>query len=87
MQLLSLKCPNCNGSLKMVREGVFYCQNCDSEFMADYDKDDIEYQKMKSEAELRKQQLNMAESGAAERARKAKDQFKIKLRYCKNTYF
>ena len=79
MQLLSLKCPNCNGSLKMVKEGVFYCQNCDSEFMADYDKDDVEYQKMKTEAELRKQQLNMAESGAAERARKAKDQFKIKL--------
>ena len=79
MKLLSLNCPNCNGPLKMVKEGTFYCQNCDSEFMADYDKDDVEYQKMKAEAELRKQQLNLAESGAAERARKAKDQFKIKL--------
>ena len=79
MQLMSLKCPNCNGALKMVDEGTFYCANCDSAFMADYDKDDVEYQKMKVEAELRKQQLNQAQTGAEDRKRKAKDQFRIKV--------
>ncbi|MBR4579968.1 MAG: hypothetical protein IKO32_01905 [Lachnospiraceae bacterium] len=76
---MSLKCPNCNGALKMVDEGTFYCANCDSAFMADYDKDDVEYQKMKVEAELRKQQLNQAQTGAEDRKRKAKDQFRIKV--------
>ena len=79
MQLMSLKCPNCNGALKMVDEGTFYCANCDSAFMADYDKDDVEYQKMKVEAELRKQQLSQAQTGAEDRKRKAKDQFRIKV--------
>ena len=49
MQLMSLKCPNCNGPLKVVNEGTFYCANCDSAFMADYDKEDLEYQKIKVE--------------------------------------
>ena len=58
MQLMSLKCPNCDGPLKMVKEGTFYCANCDSAFMADYDKDDLEYQKMKVEEAIRKQQMS-----------------------------
>ncbi len=79
MQLMSLKCPNCNGDLKMVKEGTFYCANCDSAFVADYDKDDIEYQKMKVEEAIRKQQLGQAQSNAADRARRAKDSFRIKM--------
>ena len=79
MQLMSLKCPNCNGPLKMVNEGTFYCENCDSAFMADYDKDDIEYQKSKVEAELRRQQLNLAQSGAEVQKSKAKEQFRVKV--------
>ncbi len=79
MQLMSLKCPNCNGTLKMVKEGTFYCSNCDSAFMADYDKDDVEYQKMKVEAEIRRQQLGQAQAGAEDRARRAKDQFRTRM--------
>ncbi|MCR4618747.1 MAG: hypothetical protein K5669_11270 [Lachnospiraceae bacterium] len=79
MQLMSMKCPNCNGTLKMVNEGTFYCANCDSAFMADYDKDDVEIQKMKIEAEIRKQKLGQAQTGAEVEKRKAKDQFRIKV--------
>ena len=79
MQLMSLRCPNCNGPLKMVNEGTFYCANCDSSFMADYDKDDVEYQKMKTEAEIRKQQLDQAQSSQAERAQAAKSVFRRKM--------
>jgi len=63
----------------MVKEGTFYCANCDSAFMADYDESDVEYQKVKVEADIRKQQLNLAKSGAEDYKRKAKDQFKIKV--------
>ncbi|MBR3039036.1 MAG: hypothetical protein IKI20_00055 [Lachnospiraceae bacterium] len=76
---MSLKCPNCDGPLKMVKEGTFYCANCDSAFMADYDKDDLEYQKMKVEAEIRKQQLNQAQTGVEVQKSQAKDRFRIKV--------
>ena len=79
MQLMSLKCPNCNGTLKLVNEGTFYCANCDSAFMADYDKDDLEYQKMKVETEIRKQQLRQAQTGAEDQKRRAKERFRIKV--------
>ena len=79
MQLMSLKCPNCNGPLKMVNEGTFYCASCDSAFMADYDKDDLEVQKMKVETEIRKQQLSQAQTGAEVQKRRAKDQFRLKV--------
>ncbi len=79
MQLMSLKCPNCNGTLKLVNEGTFYCANCDSAFMADYDKDDLEYQKMKVEAEIRKQQLSQTQTVVDDQKRKTRDQFRIKV--------
>ena len=79
MQLMSLKCPNCNGTLKPVNEGTFYCANCDSAFMADYDKDDLEYQKMKVEAEIRKQQLSQTQTVVDDQKRKTRDQFRIKV--------
>ena len=79
MQLMSLKCPNCSGTLKMVKEGTFYCANCDSAFMADYDKEDLEYRKMEVESEIRKQQLRQTQTGASDQKRNAKDRFRIKV--------
>lgn len=79
MQLMSLRCPNCNGPLKMVKEGTFYCSNCDSAFAVDYDQEDVEYQKMKVEEAIRKQQHDQAKTTAADRNRRAKDQFKVKM--------
>ncbi len=63
----------------MVKEGTFYCTNCDSAFVADYDKDDVEIQKMKVEAEIRQMKLNQAQSNEAEQKRRAKDSFRIKM--------
>lgn len=79
MQLMSLKCPNCDGPLKMVKEGTFYCANCDSAFMADYDKDDLEYQKMKVEEAIRKQQLSQTQTGVEVQKNQVKNQFRIKV--------
>jgi hypothetical protein len=47
--------------------------------MADYDKDDLEYQKMKVEAEIKKQQLSQAKTGAEVQKTQAKDRFRIKV--------
>ena len=58
MKLTSLQCPNCNSSVKQVGEGKFYCENCGTSFLADYDKEDVEFEKIKAEGELRKEQLN-----------------------------
>ena len=52
MKLMSLQCPNCNGPIKQVGEGKFYCENCDTSFLADYDKEDVEYEKIKTEGEM-----------------------------------
>lgn len=79
MKLMGLNCPNCNGPLKMVKEGTFYCANCDSAFMADFDKEDAEVQKMKLEAEIRKLQLDQAQSNAEAEKRKEKDRFRAKM--------
>lgn len=58
MKLMSLQCPNCNGPIKQVGEGKFYCENCDTSFLADYDKEDVEYEKIKTEGEMHKEQLD-----------------------------
>ena len=79
MKLMSLNCPNCNAPVKQVAEGKFYCATCDSTFLADYDSDDVEYQKVRTAAEIHKQQMNLAQSGMAVQNRRAKDSFKIKL--------
>jgi hypothetical protein len=63
----------------MVKEGTFYCANCDSAFMADYDKDDLEYQKMKVEEAIRKQQLSQTQTGVEVQKNQVKNQFRIKV--------
>ena len=79
MKLISLNCPNCNGPVKQVGEGKFHCENCGTSFLADYDREDVDYQKARNEAEFRKQQIHLAQHGMVDQNRKAKDQFRIKL--------
>ncbi len=78
MKLMSLNCPNCNGVVKQIGEGKFHCENCGTSFLADYDRDDVEYQRVRSENEFRKQQMNMAQMGMANAQRRAQDQEKTK---------
>ena len=67
MELKSLNCPNCSGTIKQDAEGRFYCENCGTTFIPDYDKEDVEYEKLKSE-ELRR----------ADQDRGAKQRSKVK---------
>lgn len=78
MRLMSLNCPNCYGQLKQVEEGKFYCESCGTSFLADYDKDDVEFQRIKTEGEIQRQQLNMQQMGMAASQKRQKEQNKIK---------
>ena len=61
MQLMSLKCPNCNALVEQTEEGKFHCPSCGTSFLADYDREDVEYARIKTEAEIKKRQLDLAE--------------------------
>ncbi len=61
MQLMSLKCPNCNALVEQTEEGKFHCDSCGTSFLADYDREDVEYARIKTEAEIKKRQLDLAE--------------------------
>ena len=65
MQLMSLKCPNCNALVEQTEEGKFHCPSCGTSFLADYDEEDVEYQRIKTEAEIRNRQLDLAEKRMA----------------------
>ena len=61
MELKSLKCSKCGGLLRQIGEGKYICGSCGTSFMADYDKEDVEYQKIKIDAEIKKKELEMAQ--------------------------
>ena len=61
MELKSLKCSKCGGLLRQIGDGKYICGSCGTSFMADYDKEDVEYQKIKVDAELKKKEMEMAE--------------------------
>ena len=60
MELKSLRCPNCNGPVRPISEGRFVCESCGTSFMADYDPEDVEIQRIKAEAEVQKKQAEAA---------------------------
>lgn len=50
MKLIDLTCPQCGGFLN--QEGdKFYCSSCGASFGIDYDEEDVEYQKLITEAD------------------------------------
>lgn len=57
MQLVSMRCPNCNGAVRQVGEGKFLCESCGTSFLADYDKEDVEYQKIRLDSQREKMQF------------------------------
>ena len=79
MKLMSLNCPNCNGPVKQIGEGKFHCENCGTSFLADYDRDDVEYERVRSESEFRKQQMNMQQMGMAAAQNRQKQANRAKM--------
>ena len=63
MQLVKMQCPNCNGEVRQVGEGKYLCERCGTSFLADYDKEDVEYQKLKLISEREKMQHERVKSG------------------------
>ncbi len=50
MKLVDLKCPNC-GEILIKKEDTYYCEACGSTYALDYDESDVEYARLRSEAE------------------------------------
>ncbi len=63
MQIKSLRCPNCNGTVRSMGEGKFVCESCGTSFVADYDKEDVEYEKARARAEHEKMQFERQKAG------------------------
>ena len=63
MQIKSLRCPNCNGSVRSMGEGKYVCESCGTSFVADYDKEDVEYEKARARAEREKMQFERQKAG------------------------
>ena len=51
MNLVDLKCPNCNSTLEQEGENLV-CPSCGAVFAIDYDDSDVEHERIKTEAEL-----------------------------------
>ena len=57
MELKSLRCPNCNGPVRQIGDNKFICDSCGTSFVADYDQEDVDIQRIKSEEAVRKKQI------------------------------
>ena len=62
MELKSIQCPNCGGPVRQINENRFICDSCGTSFMPDYDRDDVDMLRLKTEEEIRKKRLE-AERG------------------------
>ncbi len=55
MKIVNLQCPNCGAKLS-VMDGMYVCNSCGTTTAIDYDDSDVEYEKLKTEAELQAKQ-------------------------------
>ena len=56
MKIVNLQCPNCGAKLSVVN-GMYVCESCGTTTAIDYDDSDVEYERLKTEAELQEKQL------------------------------
>lgn len=59
MELKSIRCPNCGGPVRQINENRFVCDSCGTSFMPDYDREDVDMQRIKAEEEIQKRRLEM----------------------------
>lgn len=63
MNFKSVRCPSCSSpSVKEISTGKFVCESCGTSFMADYDKEDVEYEKLKQQAEREKREFEQKQN-------------------------
>ena len=63
MKLKSLRCPNCGGPVKKIGEKNYVCESCGTSFVPDLDPEDIEMERIKAEAEIKKKRLDVMQNG------------------------
>ena len=55
MKIVNLQCPNCGAKLSIENE-MYVCNSCGTTIGIDYDDSDVEYERLKTEAELQEKQ-------------------------------
>ncbi len=55
MKIVNLQCPNCGAKLS-VENGMYVCNSCGTTTAIDYDDSDVEYERVKTEAEIQEKQ-------------------------------
>lgn len=55
MKFVDMKCPNCGGNLSQ-ENNSYVCNSCGTSFSIDYDDSDVEYERLKGEAEREEKQ-------------------------------
>ena len=71
MQLKSLRCPNCNGSVRQIGDKRYVCESCGTSFIPDLDPEDVEAERIKAEAEVKKAKIQATEGIADDVKRRA----------------
>ena len=78
MNFKSVRCPSCSSpSVKEISTGKFVCESCGTSFMADYDKEDVEYEKLKQQAEREKREYEQKQSAMNQVRRIQQSQQKV----------
>ena len=72
MQLKSLRCPNCSGSVRQIGDGKYVCESCGTSFVPDLDPEDVEAERIKAEAEVKKARIQAASNMTSDVQRKAR---------------
>ena len=63
MKLKSLRCPNCGGPVKKIGEKNYVCESCGTSFVPDLDPEDVEMERIKAEAEIKKKRIDAVQNG------------------------
>lgn len=71
MQLKSLRCPNCNGPVRQIGDKRYVCESCGTSFIPDLDPEDVEAERIKAEAEVKKAKIQATEGIADDVKRRA----------------
>ena len=79
MKLKSIRCPNCNGPVKQIGDRKYVCESCGTSFMADYDQEDVEMQRIKAESELKQKRLDAVHKGMEHASKMQRNAFPRKL--------
>ena len=78
MKVVNLQCPNCGARLT-IENDKYVCNSCGTSIAIDYDESDVEFERIKTEAERDQRQLEHEKNSSRRNMKSAKGRT-VKLR-------